>query len=227
MGHWNLSWNKTALKALSSCRDAGEDMKISPSLDQPKKGRPQFVAALIWAMCMALLASHVWSAQQGDLGTAAQGDIQISYVQGIVSRISGLADINLGTWSGAGDLVGNNNICIGRSGIGFFGAGNYRILAQGDGEPGNPAAFTLTNAANHRINYQAFFNDQADIAGRTQLTGGSQLGGQSGIGFAFIFNGVFGCVFPNANLSIIVPEAELQNGFGTYAGTLTLTIIPE
>ena len=53
------------------------------------------------------------------------------------------------------------------------------------------------------------------------------LTGQSGFGLAFFFNMIFNCAVQNANISIEVPEAELSSGAGNYAGTLTLTLIPE
>ncbi|MEM9620092.1 MAG: hypothetical protein AAF993_00490 [Pseudomonadota bacterium] len=171
-------------------------------------------------------ASYTWSAQQGSTGTSSSGDITINYIQGLNTRITGFRDMPLGTWSGTGPLTANDNLCIGRSGVGFFGSGAYRILAQGDGEPGDPSAFTLSNGAT-RISYNAYFNDQTGTANRQQLTAGQQLTGQSGFGFWMVLNLIFGCSVNNANISIEVPASELASGIGTYTGTLTLTLIPE
>jgi hypothetical protein len=141
-------------------------------------------------------------------------------------RLTGLIDMPLGTWSGSGNLAAEDNVCVGRSGVGLFATGNYRILASGDGEPGNPAAFTLYNGA-RSLHYDAYFNDTAGIAGRQQLIPGVALTGQSGAGFGLVFNLLFGCFTENANISIVVTAAELSAASGPYAGTLTLLLIPE
>ncbi len=171
-------------------------------------------------------AQPAWGAQQGSTGAASSGDITINYIQNLNTRITGFNDMPLGTWSGVGPLTANENICVGRSGVGFFGTGTYRILARGDGEPGDPSAFTLSNGAS-RISYNAYFNDQAGTANRQQLTPGLQLTGQSSFGLWMIFNLLFGCAVNNANVSIEVPASELASGVGTYTGTLTITLIPE
>ena len=132
----------------------------------------------------------------------------------------------LGTWGGTGPLTANDNICIGRSGVALFGTGAYRVRAEGDGTAGNPAAFTLSNGVDELF-YNVYFNDQTGLTNRQQLTAGTTLTGQSGGGFGMVFNLIFGCAFNNANLSIEVPESELQSHIGTFTGTLSLTLIPE
>ncbi len=166
-------------------------------------------------------------AVQGASGTSSTGSVDIVYVQGLNVRISGLADLPLGIWSGAGALAANDDICIGRTGVpGFSTSGTYRILASGEGEPGDPAAFTLSNGIG-RIHYRAFFNDQTGTAGRQELVGGLALTGQSSGGSAYVLNMLFNCAVQNANVSVEVPAAELAGAAGTYIGTLTLVLIPE
>jgi len=187
----------------------------------------------LWLLRLTMLAL-TWTgavpsygATQGTRGPTTSGTVDITYVQGINVRITGLADMALGTWSGTGPLTAEDNICIGRTGVGpFSNAGTYRILARGDGEPGNPAAFTLSNGAT-RINYRAFFNDQAGTGGRQELTPGQALTGQSSLGQWYFFNMAFNCAVENANISIEVPEAELSSANGAYVGILTLTLTPE
>lgn len=177
-------------------------------------------------LCLCLLSSNNHAATQGSVGSTSNGSIDIVYSQGINVLIDGLADLSLGTWSGSGAMEANDDICIGRSGVGFFGTGLYRIRASGDGEPAFPAAFTLTNGFN-RIHYNVYFNDEAELTGRTQLSPGVILSNQSSFGLFFIFNMLFGCSAQNANISIEVPETELSGAAGTYTGTLTLLLIPE
>lgn len=197
------------------------------SLADKYKRRLQDVFWLISLLVASLFGPYLSAATQGNIAPNSNGAADITFVQGLNARITGFSDFILGTWNGASAMEANDNICVGKSGTGFFGAGTYRILAQGDGDSGDPSAFTLANGAGHRIYYDAYFNDQGGLTGRTQLTPGLQLTGQSGSGFGFIFNLIFGCVFQNANLSIVVPPANLGGGFGTYQGTLRITLIPE
>ena len=89
------------------------------------------------------------AATQGAPGnTSSTGSVDVDLVIGFRTRISGLEDFQLGTWSGSGSLTANDNICVGGN---YFGGG-YRIRASGDGEPGDPSAFTLSNGAS-RIKY--------------------------------------------------------------------------
>lgn len=167
------------------------------------------------------------SALQGSRGTSTTGSVDIVYVQGLNVRINGLADLPLGIWSGSGILTASDDICIGRTGVPLFSAaGTYRILASGDGEPGDPGAFTLSNGIG-RIHYRAFFNDQTGTAGRQELTGGVALTGQNSFGLWYTLNMIFNCAVQNANISVEVPVAELTGAAGIYAGTLTLVLIPE
>ena len=180
------------------------------------------LALLVWACT----PGKAHAATQGTLNATSSGDVTITYVQGLNARISGFTDFALGDWSGSGPMSANGNLCVGRSGVGFFGAAGYRILAAGDGTSGDPNAFTLSNGTD-QIFYNVWFNDAPGVTGRQPLTAGLQLTGQSSSGFSAIFNLIFGCAFFNANLSIEVPEAELATSVGTYTGTLTLMMIPD
>ncbi len=166
------------------------------------------------------------AAVQGNPGPSSTGSVDINLIMGLNVRLSGLNDLALGTWSGSGDVAGDDNLCIGRTGIGFFGSGLYRILASGDGRPGNPAAFTLSNGAT-QIEYEAFFNDQTGTAGRQPLVPGAALTNQSGFGGWFALNYLFGCVVENANVSVVIRDPVLRAAAGPYSGTLTLVLIPE
>ncbi|MGI9324758.1 MAG: hypothetical protein ACR2PZ_06030 [Pseudomonadales bacterium] len=172
------------------------------------------------------LASTAHAAVPGSPGPTSTGSLDINLIMGLNVRISGLNDLPLGTWSGSGDVAGDDDLCIGRTGIGFFGSGLYRILATGDGRPGNPAAFTLSNGAT-QIEYEAFFNDQTGVVGRQPLVPGAALTSQSGFGGWFALNYLFGCAVQNANISVVIRDSVLRGAAGPYSGTLTLVLIPE
>ncbi|MEQ8690876.1 MAG: hypothetical protein RIC89_08575 [Pseudomonadales bacterium] len=196
------------------------------------RARPGFYAcqrarlALFCVILMCLGSPGAYGATQGSAGDTSTGSVDISYVQGLNARINGFDDLSLGTWSGSGPMTANDDLCVARTGVGFFGLGAYRILASGDGAPGDPAAFTLSNGTGS-ISYNAYFNDQTGTTGRQPLTPGAVLTGQSGSGTAFFFNLIFGCAWLNANVSVEVPASELSGAAGVYSGTLTLTLIPE
>lgn len=183
-------------------------------------------ASTIAALVCALLSPAALAADQGPIGnTESQGSLEVNLILGLLTRITGFNDLDLGVWSGSGSLTGNDNLCIGQSGAGFFN-GPYRIRASGDGEPGDPGAFTLSNGA-QTLKYNAWFNDAPNAgAGRAPLTGGVTLTGLNSFGIFQRFNGT-GCNFLNANISVEVPESELQGGTGSYTGTLTLVLLPE
>ena len=204
-------------------------MEVSSTSRAKKPSRARLVRLACFGILVSaswFFASHTQAANQGTTGPDSSGSIDITYTTGLFSRINGFADMPLGTWSGSGPLTANDNLCIARTGISLFGSGTYRILAQGDGAPGNPGEFTLTNGTD-LLFYNVYFNDQAGTVGRTQLSGGVALTGQSSSGFAYFLNMIFGCVVQNANISIEVPESELMASAGAYTGTLAITLIPE
>jgi len=203
------------------------DASINSHCDKHKiRCALRFVRVFTFAVA-ALLAMSGYAATQGSIGPNSTGTVDITYVQGINVRINGFEDMALGTWSGSGPMTAQDNLCIGRTGASFFGAGaSYRILARGDGEPGDPAAFTLSNGA-ARLKYRAFFNDQGGTAGRQELTAGSALTGQNSFGLWYFFNMIFNCAVENANISIEVPQSELSGANGVYLGTLSLMLMPE
>ena len=173
-----------------------------------------------------LFGGGAHAAVQGVPGATSSGSVDVVYVQELNVRINGFADIAFGTWPGSGPLTADDNLCVGRTGVSLFANGIYRILASGDGEPGNPAAFTLSNGVN-RLSYRAFFNDQTGTDGRQELTAGVALLNQGGLGLWQILNMLGTCVVENANVSVEVPESELSGSAGVYTGTLALMLIPE
>jgi len=174
-----------------------------------------------------LNSAATYAAVQGTTGPTASGNVGVTYVQGLNVQINGLTDMPLGVWSGTGDLTANDNICIGRTGVPLFSnTGTYRILASGDGVPGDPAAFMLSNGV-RQMNYRAFFNDQTGTAGRQELSAGVVLTNQNSFGLSYFFNMIFTCGSENANISIEVPESELSGAAGVYTGTLSLMLIPD
>lgn len=172
-------------------------------------------------------STTTWAATQGAVNNTSTGSADVTLTTGLSARLSGLVDFTLGTLDLASGASANQDICVGRSGVGLFANGAYRIRASGDGDPADVHAFTLSNGVD-QIYYDVFFNDQGGLTGRTQLTGGVTLPAQQGFGLFEVFNLLFGCVARNANVSIDVSPAQLTGASsGNYAGTLTLVLIPD
>lgn len=184
------------------------------------------------SLCPVLLTLLLWhavalGAVQGLVGPSSSANVEITLTSNLNARITGLNDIVLGSWPGAGDLAGDDDLCIGRNGVGFFANGLYRIRASGDGDAADVSAFTLSNGTD-TLYYNVFFNDVVGLGGRQPLTAGVTLTTQSSLGLFQWLNLLFGCAVPNANVSVIVPDTQLRGATsGTYAGTLTLVLIPD
>lgn len=186
-----------------------------------------FAAAAVTGFLICGAGTAALAATQGtaQLGSST-GTVDVVVTTGLVARISGLNDIDLGTWSGTGDLSGSDDLCIGRSGVGLFANGAYRVRLDGDGDPSDIHAFTLTNGT-HLLYYNVAFNDGTGTGG-TPVTGGVMLGGQNGFGFWQFLNLLFDCAVDNANIEVTIPANELQSvPGGNYTGTLTVVLIPE
>lgn len=129
-----------------------------------------------------------------------------------VARISQLNDIALGTWSGVGDMVGSDSLCIYRN-----AAGLYSITAGGNGAAG---AFTLANGA-ATLPYTVTWNDGT---GAAALTTGVTLANRTNVWTAG--DGCAGGAGNNATVGVTVTAANLgaATAVGAYSGVLTLTM---
>jgi len=172
---------------------------------------------------VVILSGSLNAATQGTLGSTSTGTVEIGVVINRLIVIGGLRDFNFGLWNiGDGTLIDNDNVCIGKNDFG----GPYAIRAAGNGNGFDPAAFTLGNGID-QINYNVYWNDATGVGGNVQLTPGLILHGQTGSFFSFLFN-LFGFCIANANVEIEIPDTELLAASGgSYAGTLTLLVIPD
>lgn len=183
----------------------------------------KFLCSLIVIFCISISNSN--AATQGSAGTNSSGTVDIAVIVNQLALIRGLTDINLGLWPGSGDLTGTDDICVAISGASFATPRGYHMRASGDGSPGLPADFTLSNGVSD-INYRVFLNH---LGGRVELLAGqTAYSNQFQADFAYVLNFIFnGCFFPNATIEVLVEESELATGLGTHSGTLTLELIPE
>ncbi len=179
---------------------------------------------IVFLTFLCLFSSNVFSATQGTEGATSTGTTDIVVVVNELALIKGLNDINLGTWSGSGDLSGDDDICVATTGSLFTNHG-YHLRASGDGDAFDPGAFTLSNGTDD-IYYRVFLTDVDDT--NELLPGQLASGNQFFAGIPYLISTINpGCIFPNATITVLVEEAELQSGAGTHSGVLTLVLIPE
>lgn len=185
-------------------------------------------------LLIALSCKVLWAATPGNLATTSNGTVDITVISNELALIFGLNDVDFGTWSGTGDLSADEDICVAVSSTlpTFLGQPRfYRLIATGDGSPGNPNSFTLSNGATD-INYRVFLTD-ADS--QIEMLPGNINSGNHFIGtpaynanIAAFFGGAPNpCITPNATISILIEESELASGAGRHTGTLTLELSAE
>jgi hypothetical protein len=169
-------------------------------------------------------SSEAYAATQGSTGAASTGTSDIRVVVDEQALIKGLTDINFGTWSGAGDLTGTDDICVATTGA-LFTTHNFQLRASGNGDAADPGAFTLFNGVKD-IYYRVFLTDQDDT--NELLPGQIRAGNQFFAGFPYLLSVInAGCLFPNSTITVLIEEAQLTAGSGTHSGVLTLELIPE
>lgn len=171
---------------------------------------------LVLALLLNLMPSNAHAATDGTLGTTSTGTANISVTIPKLIRARGFADFALGTYTGIGDLNGNDDLNISTN----YGtaARTYRVTGTGSGAA---SAFTVTDGTN-TIAYNAFYNDVTGTAGRVAMTSGTAVTAQTGAVKPLSTTTL------NANLSIQVLEANLQAAdAATYNGVITLVFTPE
>jgi len=173
-----------------------------------------FVPLLVASNFCAGLA---YSATDGTVGATSTGSTTISITIPTLVRITDVQNLNLGTFTGSGDLVADDSVCIYTN----LAAATYKVTAVGNGLA---SAFTLKNAANDIIPYSVFWNDQPNASGGVELSTGVASGTQDGAN-----TNSQTCVGPgnNANFRVRVLEASLlASPPEVYTGTLSLLIEP-
>jgi hypothetical protein len=130
--------------------------------------------------------------------------------------ISGLSDLQLGTWSGFGDVEGAVDHCV----LGPEG-GRYAVEGTGIGSGG---AFVLQNGPG-TLPFQV---DYDDGSGWSQLDPGVPLTGQRGAPNQNQFQRCLNGQQPPQRVRVRILAQDLSAAVaGSYGGSLTLLITPE
>ncbi len=169
--------------------------------------------ALSASILVGGLVGTGYAATQGGIGATSTGAVSIGVVLGTLARISNLNDLTFGTWSGTGDLVVADDVCVWVSG------GGYAVTAQGSGTAN---AFELTNGTTS-INYSVKWDDVAGSTVGTPLVTGTALPAQ--ISSATSTDCTGGPL--TATVEVKIAAADLgAAASGAYNGVLTLVIAP-
>lgn len=127
-------------------------------------------------------------------------------------RICNLQDINLGTWSGTGDLQGNDDVHV-------FDETNttYKIRASG-----GAGGYELTGSGSP-VPYHVFWKDSSGTSG-----GYTELDHATDSSTFDNAEPTENCTSVNANVKIVVEESDLgAAAAGNYSATLTLLLLAE
>jgi hypothetical protein len=168
---------------------------------------------------LALASGAAWAATQGSLGGTSTGTSTITATIPSLGRVSGIADLALGSFDGVTDMDGSDDVCV----YSNVGTGTYAVTMTSANASGG--VFRLTDGSNF-ASYNAFWNDAAGTAGRISVTSGAQLTTQTG---ANTVNSVCASGPANTgNFSVNVPAANLTGvPAGSYTDTITILITPQ
>ncbi|NDC38470.1 MAG: hypothetical protein EBZ48_10510 [Proteobacteria bacterium] len=125
-------------------------------------------------------------------------------------RISNLHDLDLGVWTGSGDLEDEDPVCI------YSTTGDYRIRASGTGAAG---AFSLSMTGS-AVTYETHFKEAGGSF--VSLTANSWSNFSGADSSSSNCNGL-----TNATVKVIARASSLSGArAGNYGGTLTLLVEP-
>lgn len=175
---------------------------------------PQVGKALAVATVATFAAGNAFAANDGILGPSSQGDLEITLTIDPLVQISALDDIDLGNYTGAGDMTGGDDLCV------YSNNGGYHITATGNGGAGQ--AFELIGGSVN-IPYEVEWATTAGAASGTLLTTNTPLTGQGG---TFTTPDCGGA--NNARVIVTVASADLASApADSYTGLLTLLVAPQ
>lgn len=178
------------------------------------------VSASAFALGAAFAVASVLpagAASDGTIGGTSSGSLLVSLTVPQLVRISSLDDIDLGTFSGAGDVTGRDDVCV------WSTTRGYRVTASGSGTAG---AFQLTGASpTDVIPYQVQWADAAGETSGAALSTGAALNAQSAATSSPTCGG--GSAL-NASVIVVIAETDMTAATASaYSGTLSLLVEPQ
>jgi spore coat protein U-like protein len=165
------------------------------------------LAGAVSAVLMLSVAPHALSAEDGTVGTTSEGRLDIDLLIPQLIRITGLQDIDLGTYDGDGaDRSANANACV-RGNDQF----NYRVTATSENgafvlrDDGETDILYTVSWAGDPLDYDTVSEEDYEVDSQSL---GSCSGGEN-------------------RVAINVPAAGMDQAVpGAYTDTLILTVEP-
>lgn len=170
--------------------------------------------AVGFAFAATLAANHVMAASNGTLGADSTGSTDITLEIADRVQISSVADIALGAWSGAGDMVGSSEFCVHRN-----GGDDYRLTLTAD-----TGAFEVRSGTTlDSIAFSAKVDDDLDASDGEALVYNTAtvlpLTGSASLTCGGSDNAALEVTFQEANLQAVSSAAD-------YQATVTIFVEP-
>lgn len=172
--------------------------------------------ALLAATALLLSGGIAHAASDGTLGGTSTGTADVTLDIGTQVQVTDFADLALGTYSGTGNLTGNDDLCVYTN----DGTAQYDVTVDDNVATGG---FQVADGGNE-ITMTASWNDASGTAGAASLTAGTVLDAQTNANTtATNCGGVL-----NSNISVTLLATALQAApAGNYSTTLTVLVEPD
>jgi len=173
---------------------------------------------LILAVLLIGFTLPAYAANQGNLGTSSQGDLNIDLTIQDLFMISKLTDINFPTYTGTGDLNADESICVYTN----VPSALYAVRATTTTGAADGNQFQV-NGSTGSIPFEVFFNNSATTGGAVvsydtllNRTNANTTSSDCSVGG------------DSANIEVILRAADLQAAPAeAYTQTLIVTIEPQ
>ncbi len=172
-----------------------------------------FRAVRVAAVAAVAAGGPAMAATQGNIGASSTGSTAVSARSGVFIWITGLDDLDFGTWNGSSSLTRDSLHCVGVNSV----SRRFNVRAVGSGVGG---AFTLSNGTTtlaYAAAYRSVGGANRALAPNVVQTAhvGATLGAcRSGS--------------QPIRLRLTISAGQFGNARdGVYTGTLTLTVAPE
>ena len=168
-------------------------------------------------LLLALGTAPGYAAADGALGAVSLATTNVSLSIPEQFRVSGAEDMDLGSFSGSGDLSASSDVCVYSNGDGGY---QVRITDNSSG-----SGFRLENDDHSAaVVMNVAWNDQPGTSGAEQASDGAAMPMSSANGSSSdCSNGG-----KNANISVNVSGSEMSVApAGSYQSTLTIMVEPD
>jgi hypothetical protein len=183
-----------------------------------QRQRIKRVLALLLLITVVLGAGSLMAATDGTLGTTSTGTSVVTLTIPQFYRISGVADLSLGSYSGTGTMTGNDDLCVYSNGV-----TTYKIRMTDDTTM-TSNTFSIENAAHTKeIPMAVRWNSTTGTGGNSAVTYNTQLSGTG----ANTTSSDCSSGGNTANIQVSFAQADLQAASAAaYSATLTLIVEP-